>query len=128
MRSRSSAAADQPNSSILVDVLHFDRSDSTVEELRRVPARWLPFVHLADAAAEKPATTEGLIFTARAERLPPGEGGIDIVNIFNHMPPNIPVALEVPMETLTREAGPEEVARRVREAASRVAARVRSVR
>jgi sugar phosphate isomerase/epimerase len=117
-------AAGQPNSNILVDVLHFDRSNSTLDELERVPAELLPFVHLADAPAEKPTTTEGLIFTARSERLPPGEGGIDIAGILNHMPSGIPVALEVPMATLTSEVGPEEVARRVRKAAARVLAGV----
>jgi hypothetical protein len=35
------------------------------------------------------------------------------------MPASIPVALEVLMEQLTRELGPEEVARRVRKKAAR---------
>jgi sugar phosphate isomerase/epimerase len=99
-------AADRPNSGILLDTLHFDRSGSTFEELDRVPPYWLPFVHVCDAPAEKPATTEGLIFTARAERLPPGDGGIDIPRIMRHLPPDIPVAIEIPMEKLTREVGP----------------------
>jgi len=89
-----------------------------------VPAERLPFVHVADASAEKPTTTEGLIFTARAERLPPGEGGIDIPAIVSRMPAGIPVALEVPMDALTRAVGPEAVARRCREAAARVLANV----
>ena len=112
-------SAARPNSGILVDTLHFDRSGGTFDELDRVPPNWLPFVHVCDAPAEKPTSTEGLIFTARAERLLPGEGGIDIAGIMRHMPPDIPVAIEVPMETLTREAGPEEVAKRAREAAAR---------
>jgi sugar phosphate isomerase/epimerase len=109
------AAADRTNSGILVDVLHFDRSGSTIEQLNGVPPSWLPFVHLCDAPGEQPATTEAMIFTARTERLPPGEGGIDLRRIMRHMPPGIPVALEVPMEKLTRERGPEEVARRAQE-------------
>jgi sugar phosphate isomerase/epimerase len=121
-------AADRPNSGILLDTLHFDRSDSTFDELDRVPSNWLPFVHVCDAPAERPATTEGLIFTARAERLFPGDGGIDIAAIMRHMPPDIPVAVEIPMERLTREVGPEEVARRAREAAARVLATVQSIR
>jgi sugar phosphate isomerase/epimerase len=121
-------AADRPNSGILLDTLHFDRSDSTFDELDRVPSNWLPFVHVCDAPAERPATTEGLIFTARAERLFPGDGGIDIAAIMRHMPPDIPVAVEIPMERLTREVGPEEVARRAREAAARVLATAQSIR
>jgi sugar phosphate isomerase/epimerase len=114
------AVADRTNSGILVDTLHFDRSASTIEQLDSVPPSWLPFVHLCDAPAEKPTTTEATIFAARAERLPPGEGGIDLRRIMRHMPPGIPVALEVPMDQLTRERGPEEVARRAREGAARV--------
>lgn len=86
-------ASGRSNAGILVDTLHFDRSNSTLEELDRIPAERLPLVHVADAPAEKPTTTEGLIFTARAARLPPGEGGIDIAAIISHMPAAIPVAL-----------------------------------
>jgi len=113
---------------ILVDTLHFDRSGSPFEQLDRVPPSRLPLVHVCDAPAEKPTTTEGLLHTARAERLPPGEGGIDVVGILRRMPPGIPVALEVPMERLTRQVGPEEVARRAREAAARMLATVESTR
>ncbi|MGO4570823.1 sugar phosphate isomerase/epimerase family protein [Microvirga sp. 2TAF3] len=115
-------AAGRENTGILVDALHFDRSDSTFEELARIPAARLPFVHLCDAPAEQPTTTEGLIYTARSERLLPGEGGIDLGGILRHLPSEIPVALEVPMEELTRDVGPEEVARRARDAALRVLA------
>nr|WP_294507417.1 sugar phosphate isomerase/epimerase [uncultured Rhodopila sp.] len=114
------AAADRPNGGILVDTLHFDRSGSTLDELDRVPAARLPFVHVCDVSAERPTTTEGLLHNARAERLPPGEGGLDIKGILCHVPPGIPLALEVPMQALTRAIGPEGVALRVREAASRL--------
>jgi sugar phosphate isomerase/epimerase len=113
-------AAGRANGGVLVDTLHFDRSGSTLEQLDRVPPERLPFVHVCDAPAERPATTEGLLRTARAERLPPGEGGIDIPRILAHMPTGIPLALEVPMERLTLAIGPEGVARRVREAAGRL--------
>jgi sugar phosphate isomerase/epimerase len=112
-------ASQRSNARVLVDTLHFDRSNGSLDELRRVPPALLPFVHVADAPAEKPATREAMLHTARAERLPPGEGGIDIASIVGAMPADIPVALEVPMERLTREIGPEAVARRVREAAGR---------
>jgi sugar phosphate isomerase/epimerase len=113
-------AAGRPNGGILVDTLHFDRSGCTLEQLDRVPPGRIPFVHVCDAAAERPSTTEGLLLQARAERLPPGEGGLDIKGILRHMPPGVPMALEVPMEALTREIGAEAVARRVREAARRL--------
>jgi sugar phosphate isomerase/epimerase len=122
------AAAGRTNAGVLVDTLHFARSDSTLAQLRQMPAAQLPFMHLCDAPAEKPDTVEGMIFTARVERLLPGDGAIDIAAIMRRMPPNIPVALEVPMGALTRAIGPAEVARRAREAAARVLAPVVSER
>ena len=108
--------------------LDFDRPASTIEQLDALPPSRLPFVHLCDAPAEKPTTTEAMIFAARTERLAPGEGCIDLQRILRHMPPGIPVALEVPMEKLTRERGPEEVARRAREGAAGVLATIDAAR
>ena len=90
----------------------------------KVPATLLPFVHSPTAPAEKPTTLEGLLHNGRAERLPPGEGEIRLVDILNAMPADIPVACEVPMEQLTREAGVEVVARRVSDGAKRVLAEI----
>jgi len=120
--------ADRPNSGILVDTLHFDRSDSTLEQLDRVPAKWLHFVHVCDAAGEKPTSNEGLIFTAREDRLPPGEGEIDLVAILSHMPSDIPVGVEVPVAGMTGVDMYEGVARRCREGAGRVVAQVKGLR
>jgi sugar phosphate isomerase/epimerase len=118
-------AAQRSNAGILVDTLHFARSDSTLEQLARIPAALLPFVHLCDCAADKPATVEELLHNARAERLPPSEGEIDLVGILDAMPQGIPIALEVPMRRLTNEIGHEAVARRVRDGAARVMSQVK---
>lgn len=112
--------ADRPNLGVLVDTLHFARSSSRVADIATVPPSWLPFVHVCDAPDEIPADVEAMLYTARAERLPPGEGGIDILGIVRALPPDIPIALEVPMDRLTAQIGPEAVARRVREAAERL--------
>jgi hypothetical protein len=53
---------------------------------------------------------EGIIRTARDERLFPGEGGIDVRGILACMPQDIPYALEIPRVALTKAVGPEEVA------------------
>jgi sugar phosphate isomerase/epimerase len=111
------AAASCPTAGILVDTLHFDRSDSSLSQIGSIPSHWLPMIHLCDAPAEKPATTEGLLHTARAERLPPGEGAIDIAPILRAMPGDTQIALEVPMQQMTRSEGPEAVARHVHDAA-----------
>jgi 4-hydroxyphenylpyruvate dioxygenase len=104
-------AADQPNAGMLIDLLHFARSDSDLEELRQLPREWFHFAHVCDAPAEIPPTTEGLIHTARFERLFPGEGGIDMDGILSAMPSDIPYALEIPRATLVAQVGAKEHAR-----------------
>ena len=113
-------AAGRPDIGILVDTLHFNRSGSTVAELDRLPASRLPFVHVCDAPVQRSYTTEELLHAGRAERLPPGEGAIDIKGILQHMPPGLPVALEVPMTAAAAAVGAEAVALRVRLAAERL--------
>ncbi|HEV7711162.1 MAG TPA: TIM barrel protein [Asanoa sp.] len=104
-------AADQPNAGILIDLLHFARSGSSVADLRQLPADWFHFVHVCDAPPTIPATTEGLIHTARFERLCPGEGGIDVHGILSALPPGLPYALEIPRATLVAQVGAKEHAR-----------------
>jgi len=105
-------AAAQPNGGILVDALHFDRSDSRLSDIAAVPRAWLHYWQLCDAPAERPTTTEGLLHTARAERLFPGEGGIDLIPLIRAMPADLPISLEIPTQELARTVGPEERVRR----------------
>ena len=104
-------AADQPNAGMLIDLLHFARSESSVDELRELPAEWFHFAHVCDAPAAIPSTTAGLIHTARFERLFPGEGGIDVLGILAALPAGIPFALEIPRATLVAQVGAKEYAR-----------------
>jgi sugar phosphate isomerase/epimerase len=115
-------AVGRSNLGILVDALHFNRSRSTVEQLGSIPRPRLPFMHLCDAPVRDAYTTEELLHTARSERLPPGEGGIDLRSILAHMPQGIPIALEVPMQAATAAEGAEAVARRVLQAAKQLLA------
>ncbi|MEU4235825.1 TIM barrel protein [Actinoplanes sp. NPDC026619] len=103
--------ADQPNAGILIDLLHFARSGSSVADLRQLPASWFHFAHVCDAPPAVPPTNEGLIHTARFERLFPGEGGIDIHGILAALPPGLPYALEIPKATLVAQVGGKEHAR-----------------
>jgi len=117
--------AAQPNGGILVDALHFDRSLSRVEDIGTVPVEWLHYWQLCDAPAERPTTTEGLLHTARAERLFPGEGGLDLAPLVRALPPGIPVSLEIPTLDLAKSMGPEARVRRAALAARRVIAAAR---
>jgi len=104
-------AANRSNAGILVDMLHFGRSNSSLDDLSQLPREWFRYAHVCDAAKEVPPTMAGVIRTARDERQFPGEGGIELREILARMPQNIPYALEIPRVTLTMAVGPEEVAR-----------------
>jgi sugar phosphate isomerase/epimerase len=109
-------ATNRPNSGLLVDMLHFSRSRVSPPELDAVPREWFRFAHFCDAPAEIPATNEGLIQTARQERLYPGEGGIDIAAILHRMP-DVPLSIELPHLARVKELGYAEHATRCLERA-----------
>ncbi len=113
-------AAGRANGGILVDTLHFDRCGNVPADLGAIPPVRMPFVHVCDAPGERPTTLEGLLYHAREERLPPGEGGIEIEAVLARMPAGIPVALEVPMTGLCRSEGPDAAIRRAIDAARRL--------
>jgi sugar phosphate isomerase/epimerase len=103
--------AEAPNAGMLIDLLHFARSGSSIADLRQLPAEWFHFAHVCDAPPGIPPTNEGLIHTARFERLFPGEGGIDVHGILAALPRGIPYALEIPRATLVAQVGGKEHAR-----------------
>lgn len=107
------AAADRSNSGIVIDPIHFDRGGDSFEDIARVPRKWLHYMQLCDAPAERPADAAGLQFQARYERMIPGAGGLDLPGLLRALPRDIPIALEVPMASLARTVGAEERARRL---------------
>lgn len=97
-------SANQDNCGILIDTLHFNRSLVPLEELDDVPRELFHFAHLCDGPAEIPTTREDLIHTARAARLYPGEGGIDLAGIL-HRIPEVPYSIELPNLERVKELG-----------------------
>ncbi len=120
-------AVNRPNAGLLIDLLHFARSHSSIDELRALPREWFHFAHVCDAPAQIPSTVEGLVHTARYERLFPGEGGIDVDGILAALPPDIPYALEIPRASLTAQVGERECLRRALAATRTHLARTSSV-
>jgi len=113
------AASGAANAGILVDALHLARSSTTLAELRASPASRFNYVHLCDGAADHPGSLEGLLLAARAERLAPGDGGLDLAGFLSAMPAYLPIGIEVPMERMTAELGPAAVARHCHKATIR---------
>ena len=102
----------RPNASILLDVLHFDRSCSDLAFLRALPPGWFRWIQLCDAPAVHPSGPEEAIYTARCERLVPGEGGIDIKSILACLPDGIVYSLEIPSDPSVTKVGFREYVRR----------------
>jgi sugar phosphate isomerase/epimerase len=98
-------ASGASNGRVLVDALHFARSGSTIHDIRALPRQRIGYVQICDAPAETPATVEGLLHTARHERLLPGQGGIDLVGLFAALPMDAPVSIEIPNAAFKAELG-----------------------
>jgi len=95
-------AAGHENGGILIDPIHFDRAGSEAGEISGVPRARFHYMQLCDAPAERPTDVEGLLHQARAERLMPGDGGLDLAGILRAVPADLPIGLEIPMESLAR--------------------------
>jgi sugar phosphate isomerase/epimerase len=93
------AAGMPSNAGILVDALHFDRSATTLEDIRALPRHLLHYAQVCDAPGRnrlgRDFTVEEMIHTARCERLQPGEGDIDLAGLFAALPADLPVSVEV---------------------------------
>lgn len=100
------------NAGLLIDPIHFDRGGSVASEIGQVPPGWLRYIQMCDAPAERPTTLEGLLHQARAERLLPGEGGLDLRGILLAVPADTPISMEIPQEAIARTVPAVERARR----------------
>lgn len=92
-------AGSPSNAGILVDTLHFGRSDTSLADIRALPLQVLHYAQICDAplnkAGDPPYTHEALIHTAREARLQPLEGDIDLTGLFQALPSSLPVSVEV---------------------------------
>lgn len=97
--------ADGPGRSVLVDTLHAARSTTTLADLAAIPREWIHYAQLCDGSTPAPTDDAGLIADARGNRLPPGDGGIDLRGIWDQLPAGTPVSIELPNEPRRRELG-----------------------
>lgn len=104
-------AANRSNSGILIDTLYFHFSEVQVEELEKLPAEWIQFLHICDAPGQIPDNKEGMVHVARDERLYFGEGCIDFSSILQRLP-QVPLSIELPHAARVKEFGYEGHARR----------------
>ncbi len=104
--------ANRGNSGVLIDPLHFDRGGSTAAEIAGAPRELIRYVQMCDAPAERPTEVAELLRQARADRLLPGEGGLDLRGILRNVPADTPVSMEIPQEALVGSVPAVERARR----------------
>jgi sugar phosphate isomerase/epimerase len=101
------------NAGLLIDPIHFDRGGSVAAEIATLPPQRLHYLQLCDAPSERPQDTATLLHQARAERLMPGDGGLDLRGILRAAPRDRPLSLEIPMQELARTVPAVERARRM---------------
>ena len=86
---------------LVVDAIHWDRAGDTPQSIAALDPVHFRYMQLCDAPAKRPADLATLLLQARAERLMPGDGGLDLKGLLRALPPDIPISLEVPMQTLS---------------------------
>ena len=112
------------NAGLLIDPFHLSRSRSRIEDIATVPPSRIHFMQFCDVPAAIPPTMDAILAEARAERLFPGEGGVDLLGLLRAVPRDRPLSLEVPTLTLAKTVGATERARRALAATKRVLAQL----
>ncbi|MFZ2102446.1 MAG: TIM barrel protein, partial [Oricola sp.] len=98
-------AANQPNGEVLIDTIHVARSATTLDDLRAIPVERMSYFQICDCPADPVETLEDLLYTAREERLLPGEGGADLAGIIGALPGDLLVSVEIPSHRRIAEMG-----------------------
>ena len=120
------ARAGRANAGVLIDPFHLSRSRSRIADIASIPPAQLRVMQFCDVPAAVPPTMEAILAQARAERLFPGDGEIDLPGLLRAVPPHIALSVEVPTHTLARSVGATERARRALAATRRVLAQVQA--
>ena len=105
------AAGRPSNAGVLVDALHLARSTSTWADIAALPSACVHYAQICDGPGSGSFTHAQMLRTAVYERLLPGEGGIDLKGIFQSLPPDLPVGIEIPHHIRQPQLGAREWAR-----------------
>jgi sugar phosphate isomerase/epimerase len=88
-------AAGRANAGVLVDALHLARSGGTPAAVAAVARERIAYMQLCDGPVQSPPLAE-LAREARNDRLPPGEGGLWLDELFDALPDDVAISMEVP--------------------------------
>jgi len=121
-------AVNKSNAGLLVDALHWERSDRSIHSLTQIPDYLVNYIQLCDAPRLESPTTEQLIHAARSDRLVPGSGDIDLVGMLSALPQGKVYSIEVPRDAESPRLSPRERAEEALRSAKSVVARLDSLR
>jgi sugar phosphate isomerase/epimerase len=113
--------ASQPNGAILLDPFHLYRSGGKVADIAALDPKLIRYAQFCDAPAAAPATTAAISEEARFDRMLPGEGDLPLREFLDALPPDTPLALEVPNRRLAEAVDLDERLRRTLAAAKKLA-------
>jgi sugar phosphate isomerase/epimerase len=86
----------QPNLGVLLDVLHLTRSGGGVADVRAADPALLAYCQLCDVRGPRPATDAALLAEGGTSRFYPGEGELALADLFDALPPGLPISIEAP--------------------------------
>lgn len=107
------------NAGLLIDMLHFFRSNSSLDELKKLPREWFHFAHVCDGPLTIGSDLGSILHEARSDRLFPGDGAFGVKDILACLPDAITYTLEIPGDALAAEIGFEAYARRALQTAQK---------
>jgi len=96
------AHAARPGFGVLIDALHLARSGGTVADVAALDPALIGYVQLCDGPADW--TMDSYMDEARFNRLCPGEGAFPLAALVAAVPGDVPLGLEIPMQSVA-EAG-----------------------
>lgn len=101
-------AVNSSNAGLLVDALHWDRSDGSIDALKHIPDSLINYIQLCDARRLVNPTTDQLLHTARSGRLLPGLGDIDLTGMIAALPKGKVYSVEVPRDAESIRLSPRQ--------------------
>ncbi len=91
--------AGRSNGCVLVDAFHFNRSRSSLDELKAAvqanPQRFR-YAQMCDVAGPVPDSMDEILRQARNERRFPGDGDCDLRGLLQALPRHVPISVEAP--------------------------------
>lgn len=123
--SRILKVVDRENAGLLIDPFHFNRSHSEMSDINTIPQAWFRYAQLCDIAGQPPTSMDDIIKEARQERLLPGDGDIDLVQLLKLLPSHLTYSVEVPTAALqARGVSALDRAKLARESCARLFSRL----